>query len=64
MEIDNEIIADLIGGLMVPCSMGMLGTAKEPYDKLVDIVMGKRGLLGWPKREEILKRMQQTLKGE
>ena len=55
MVIDDEIIADLIGGLMVPCSMGMLGTAREPYDKLVHIVMGKRGLFGWPSKKEILK---------
>ena len=54
MEIDNKIIADLIAGLMVPCSMGMLGAAKEPYDKIVDLIMGKRGLLGWPSKEEVL----------
>lgn len=53
-------MAQLLAGLQVPRSMGILGTATEAYDKLRDMYH----CIGWLDVEEHERRIEQHYRGE
>ena len=58
MRVDDELlesIADLLGGLQVPLSLGALGTAREPYIYL----RNRYNVNGWASKEEVLKKLKE-----
>ena len=53
-----RLIAEILEGIQVPGSMGLLGTAREPWIELMD---RKLHLFGWKDANEIEKTLRQNL---
>ena len=56
IRVETDVLARLLAGLQVPCSLNALGAAREPYIELTSNLE----LIGWMNTEEIKTAIENT----